>query len=680
MKHYRAEVDGLRAIAVLPVILFHAGCPGVSGGFLGVDVFFVISGYLISSILLDEFAGSRFDLLSFYERRARRILPLLFVVMAFTFPATYFLAPPETFASYLESLRATALFFSNVHFWQGIGYFNPNAEEQPLLHTWSLGVEEQFYILFPLLLWAVWRFARRHLLIVFTVFLIAGFAICLLQVSQSKDAAFFLLHARAWELIAGVIVALLERKMDFVALRSRRLAQALATAGLAIILTAVFMVSNADNVPGWLTLCPVGGTALVLLFADKTGLAGRLLTAKPVVAFGLVSYGAYLWHHPLFAFARLYEINQPRLLTMLVLSILAVILAVLTYFLVEKPFRDRKRMSPSVILALTPLAILTVVATAEVGLRQNWPDSRFAPALLAKISPLLHKTENCDWISPVPDIPEIQFCRLGEVNALHPVILWGDSHAQALVGEFDKALARKGWSGIYVNTNKCLRVPGIYDFNSKINQAAKECLVKHEAALRTIARLKPRAIVVNMRWTLRLFPVPGAGTTVGFDNGEGGVEVESDRRLAALGPDGNWSLDVEAKAEAVNVFFGQLTSLAPLVVVGPVPEVGWHVGNRNFKSMVLHHETMPDINTSHDLFKLRNQSALAILDKVSKGKALTLVEPSSMFCNTMLASRCVAQHNGISYYADDDHLSQTGARMVVDQIMTALPILPSSQP
>ena len=217
MSTYRAEVDGLRALAVLPVILFHAGVQALPGGFLGVDVFFVISGYLISRILLDELECGSFSLLSFYERRARRILPALFVVMCFTFPFAYWLSPPEAFAGYLSSLRATALFFSNVHFWQSIGYFNPTAEEQPLLHTWSLGVEEQFYILFPLLLWVAWRFARRHLLPVFTGLFVLAYAVCLFQVSQSRDAAFFLLHARAWELFAGVIVTLMERRISFAA-------------------------------------------------------------------------------------------------------------------------------------------------------------------------------------------------------------------------------------------------------------------------------------------------------------------------------------------------------------------------------------------------------------------------------------------------------------------------------
>ncbi len=673
MSNYRAEVDGLRALAVLPVILFHAGVQALPGGFLGVDVFFVISGYLISRILLIELEGGEFSLLSFYERRARRILPALFVVMCFTFPFAYWLSPPEAFAGYLSSLRATALFFSNIHFWQSIGYFNPTAEEQPLLHTWSLGVEEQFYILFPLLLWVVWSFARRHLLPVFTGLLLVAFVVCLFQVSESRDAAFFLLHARAWELFAGVIVTLLERKIDIVTFRTRRTAQVLATVGIACIMFGFFAVTNADEVPGWPTLYPVVGTVLVLLFAGGDGFAGRVLTAKPVVAFGLVSYGAYLWHHPLFAFARLYSINQPGLWLMLGLAVLAVALAILAYHLVEKPFRDRKRVSRCLVFSLAPFAIFIVVAVSMLGLARNWPESRFDPKLLAQVLPPLYKTESCHWTLPDADTPDIRFCRIGAEGVPHPVIIWGDSHAQALVGEIDAALKIKGLSGVYVNTTKCLRVPGIYELDRRIDKVAAVCAAKQDVAFKLIAALQPRAFVVTMRWTMRIFPLPGAGPTVGFDNGEGGVEVESSRQLAAVGDDGQWSAGIDAKAKAIASLFERLARIAPLVVVGPVPEVGWNVGNRNFKTTVLRHEVVSDINTSFALFQSRNASVLSILDAASKQQSLTRVEPSVLFCNTMVRGRCVAQQAGISYYSDDDHLSQTGARMVVEQIINALP-------
>ncbi len=673
VRGYRAEVDGLRAVAVLAVVVFHAGVRGLPGGFLGVDVFFVISGYLISRILLEELDRDGFSLLSFYERRARRILPALFVVIVFTFPLAYLLAPPEAFADYLGSVNATALFLSNVFFWKNIGYFKPASEEQPLLHTWSLGVEEQFYIVFPLLLWLAWRFARAYLLPVFTCLFVIGFAVCLYQQARGHETAFFLLHARAWELLAGVIVTLLERRTHVMAWRDAGSGQVFAAAGLICVAVGFSVVTLANNVPGWPTLYPVTGTVLVLLFAGEGGHVGRLLGARPVVAFGLISYGFYLWHHPLFAFARLYSINRPPTVVMLALAVLAVALATVTYYVVEKPFRDRKRISGRVVFVLSGAAIFSAVMLAGTALQDNWPEARFPPSLLASISPPLYRTENCNWRLPDSDVPDIMFCHVGAVDAPHPVIIWGDSHAQALVGELDRALLLKGWSGIYVNATKCFQLPGIYNAGRENDKVAATCAEQQDHAFKMISALQPKAFVINLRWTMRMFPLPGTGDTVGFDNGEGGVEVEDSRELVALADDGRWSVGLAEKAKAVTLFFGRLTQIAPVIAVGPVPEVGWHVGNRNFKTLVLRHEGAADINTSSALFRARNSSALSVLETASKQPAVTLIQPSTLFCNTLLPGRCVAQQAGVAYYSDDDHLSQTGARMLVGQIVSALP-------
>jgi peptidoglycan/LPS O-acetylase OafA/YrhL len=673
MNQYRAEVDGLRAIAVIPVILFHAGLQILPGGFLGVDVFFVISGYLISRILFHDFEAGRFSLVSFYERRARRIMPALFVVVIITFPLAYQLSPPDAFAGYLSSIRATSLFFSNIHFWQSIGYFNPAAAEQPLLHTWSLGVEEQFYILFPLLFWLVLRFARSYCLPIFLALALAGFVVCVFQVSWNRDVAFFWLHARAWELFAGVIVTLLESRTLLTLWRGEIKGNMLAALGLILAIASFFVVSEVDEVPGWPTIMPVLGTALVLMFANTNNFPGRILAVKPIVALGLISYSAYLWHHPLFAFARLYFFNAPQPFIMAGLTVVALLLATLTYHFVEKPFRNHTRVSQRAVFRLAPAAILALFVLVSVGNQYNWAQTRFDSEKLARVFPTLYKTGNCNWTEPVPLDKLIRFCRIGAVAESNPVVIWGDSHAQALVGELNNALAARKFSGIYVDSTKCLRLPGVYTFNSKIAREAVDCAEQQDLAFRAIADLKPRAFIVSMRWTMRLFPLPGAGETVGFNNGEGGVEVEDKRTLAALGADGKWDTGIDAKSIAVATFFKRLVEVAPLIVIGPVPEVGWHVGNQNFKAMILRGAKAPDISTSSALFRERNAAAMRILEQASVDQRITRIEPSELFCDTMIPGRCVAQRDGIAYYADDDHLSQTGADMVVEQIVKALP-------
>lgn len=205
---YRAEVDGLRSIAVVPVILFHAGLSVFSGGYVGVDVFFVISGYLITMILAQEIADGRFSLLRFYERRARRILPALFAVMLLCLPFAWMWMLHWEMLNFARSLVAVNLFASNVLFYMQAGYFAPSAEEFPLLHTWSLAVEEQFYIVFLLLLLVLWRFGRRSVMVIIGVLALLSLALCQWLITSQPDATFYLIHTRAWELFAGALVAL----------------------------------------------------------------------------------------------------------------------------------------------------------------------------------------------------------------------------------------------------------------------------------------------------------------------------------------------------------------------------------------------------------------------------------------------------------------------------------------
>lgn len=221
---YRREIDGLRAVAVLPVLMFHAGFSTFQGGYVGVDIFFVISGYLITSILLDHLDNGTFTLVGFYERRARRILPALFFVMLCSLPFAWFLLLPKAFIDFGQSIAAVSIFSSNVLFWAESGYFEAASELKPLLHTWSLGVEEQYYLVFPLFLMVVWRYARKHLLRVLILLAILSLAIAQWGVFYKPEAAFFLLPMRGWELAIGAIVAVFcsDNKPQFVSITSNK--------------------------------------------------------------------------------------------------------------------------------------------------------------------------------------------------------------------------------------------------------------------------------------------------------------------------------------------------------------------------------------------------------------------------------------------------------------------------
>jgi peptidoglycan/LPS O-acetylase OafA/YrhL len=664
---YRPEIDGLRALAVIPVVLYHAGIKMMPGGFLGVDVFFVISGYLISRLLLLELDRGRFSILNFYARRARRILPLLFLVIAVTFPVSWWLMPPDSFAVYLGSFRAAALSYSNIFFWQSSGYFSPAAEDQPLLHTWSLSVEEQFYLIFPVLLLGLHRFAERRLFFIFSSIMAIGFLVCVAQVWIDRDVAFFMLHARAWELSAGVVCALIERER----LRLPLPQQWLPAIGVAAIVIGFMVVSDQDRVPGVWTLLPVLGTSLVILAASSSTRVGRALALRPLVAIGLISYGAYLWHYPLFAFARLYLIDRPSPFLFLALAILSFMLAAVSYRLVETPFRRSKQFHGWSLAASATACALLFAGVATVGLKKGWDVARFDPAMLASVTPPHSKGEDCVWRYPVESQRDIAFCPLGREGVAHPVVLWGDSHAQALIDELDLALDDAGLSGIYVASSSCLRLPGIYVETGGMDRKAAKCEALQEQIYAALLAIEPRQLIVSLRWTFRMYPLSGAGPTIGFDNGEGGAEAEDHRIYVAKSAEGNWSESLPAKTDAVARFLARLAKIAPLTVVGPIPEVGWNIANRNFKTVVLRGQGMPDVTTSHEVFIKRNAMAMQILAKAQASSGFDLLDAAALFCGTDVKGRCLAQWQGRSYYADDDHVSAVGARLIVDRLKSS---------
>ena len=372
---YRPEIDGLRAVAVLPVILFHAGFQSFSGGFVGVDVFFVISGYLITTIILRELQEGRFTIGGFYERRARRILPALFLVALVCIPVAWLVLYPRHFREFSESIVAVATFSSNVFFWKQHDYFGTAAELKPLLHTWSLAVEEQFYILFPLLLILLHKFLKRASLVVLVALLLSGFALGHWASTNKPLAAFFFLPTRGWELMVGAVIAAYLLKNEVTIRPGAR--EALGVGGVLMIMAAVLLYDDQTPFPGAYALLPTLGAGLVILFATEGTLAYRLLCTRPMVFIGLISYSAYLWHQPLLAFGRHATDNSPERIVPIAMVLLSLVLAYLSWKFVERPFRrksppaGRRRTLAFASVALAVLAGAGVVL-ATTGAQERW--------------------------------------------------------------------------------------------------------------------------------------------------------------------------------------------------------------------------------------------------------------------------------------------------------------------
>ena len=371
---YRPEIDGLRAIAVAAVILFHAGFALFSGGFIGVDVFFVISGFLITSIIVEELKTERFSVIRFYERRARRILPALFTVMAVCVPFAYRLLSPDDLKDFAQSLAAICLFASNILFWGESGYFDTQAELKPLLHTWSLAVEEQFYVIFPLLLLVAWRLGKTFVLALIGAIVVVSFLTSVEEVRSFPSAAFYLLPSRAWQLLVGALASFVADRWPSTALRQpsvRTAGEFVSWFGMAMIVFSLFLFSERTPFPGLNAVLPTFGTALVLLGASDRTSVGRMLAWKPLVGLGLISYSAYLWHQPLFAFTKHALLADLPTDLAIVLCAVTIVLACLSWRYIEQPFRDRNVISRGAVFAMSAAGMAAFVGLGFIGHRMS---------------------------------------------------------------------------------------------------------------------------------------------------------------------------------------------------------------------------------------------------------------------------------------------------------------------
>ena len=434
---YRAEIDGLRAIAVLAVILFNAGFKLFSGGFVGVDVFFVISGYLITSIILKEKQAGTFSILDFYERRARRILPTLFFIMLLCLPFAWFVLLPDQLIDFSKSLEAVPVFVSNVFFWKNTGYFATNTAEKPLIHTWSLGIEEQYYLLFPLLIMLFWRLGYRKLIVLIATILLLSLWVSEYLVHHHPSAGFFLILPRAWELLMGSVLAFLVFKKiishEYV---SFRVNQFLSSSGFLLVVLSIFIFSKNTPFPGLYALMPVIGTTLIIAFSAPKTFAYQCLSNPYIVKIGLLSYSAYLWHQPLFAFARVYFLEQQSEYIFVLFSGITLSFSFLTWKYIEQPFRDRTYFSRQQIFIFSTIGALFFISIGVMGnYTQGFPErlSKYQQPLFncSAERNIFNENLGCflDLEHNKDHFGSCTFKSTGTKN----IVLWGDSHAAHLV-------------------------------------------------------------------------------------------------------------------------------------------------------------------------------------------------------------------------------------------------------
>lgn len=648
---YRKDIDGLRSLAVLPVLFFHAGFSLFSGGYVGVDIFFVISGFLITQILLQELAEQRFSIVKFYQRRARRILPALFSVLLFTTLSAAFVVPPELFREYGQGLVSVGVFASNIFFYLETGYFGFAAEKMPLLHTWSLAVEEQFYIFVPPLLYLLHRVGLSVLGIVFVLLSLGSLAWSqyLLQ-DQQQGSSFFLIMSRAWELFAGSLIAIYQLDKRQI---SPRMAQSSSLLGLGMIISCIFLYQPQTLFPGVSALLPVIGTFLIISFCRQGTWVYRLLALTPMVWIGLISYSLYLVHQPVFALSRFLTVAEPSHLVFAGLILLSILLAYGNYRYVEHPFRQPGRYSDKSILisagiGCTLVVMVGLVIHVKQGLPGRYGEVQFAGSIQS--SP---KRAKCH--AEGASLSAADACKLSGPYSTNWAVL-GDSHGVELAYELGKRLQQTKVGLTQYTLSSCppallhkLKMPGCSQWQSDAVN-----LISADNSVTTVVLIFRSSAFLAGRDIKHYPEVPDEDRSFEFEFN--GVDISKEQ---------SYQMFWENYQHLIDQF---VAAGKRVILIDPLPELPLDIRQLIYpKELISGHHHLPlDNTTTLQFYQHRHKFILQQLDAMPVKPEVLRISPLSVFCDN---TYCSAVKHNKSLYFDDDHPSLYGAGLLADYLI-----------
>ena len=628
---YRPDVDGLRAISVLSVILFHAAVPGFAGGYVGVDVFFVISGYLITQVLMaspERGLGER--LREFYVRRCRRILPALLAMLLVTVPVAWWLFLPGDLARFGTLLGATSVFAGNFVAWRTGGYFELQNPFNPLAHLWSLAVEEQFYIVFPLVLFASGQARSGRRLTLIAGCALASFALCVWASYTHPDASFFLAPTRAWELLLGSLVALGVGR----SLSTHPLRDAVAGAALLALLACVIGYNGHLPYPGLYALVPCASAALLIAAGAGGGsCVGRWLSTPALVFVGVISYSLYLWHLPILAFAEYYNISplEPRHVGALLASIF--VLAAATWRYLEAPIRGRNMLASDARFLASASAATLAVASMGVLFWQTGGLPAGLDVADAKLLGAQNDRLRADAVAcsrrTLRDVARGSLCTFGPSGATADVLVWGDSHAIALLPAYERIAAARNVRVHAAVLSACRPLLG----NDKLEREI--CNGYNEAVVDAIAKIDPALVILNAYWAY------------------------SGAQLTAL-REGSAAFDIQAFEAALDETLKTIGTRRKICVIGDVPTLKYRMPS----AYVMARKRGIDPN-SIAVSSTEAQRQLGAVDAYFEQlgrRQLAFVDLKAPLCE---GSTCaLVDADGQSLYRDDNHLSVAGAEFV----------------
>ncbi|MDB2525767.1 acyltransferase [Mariniblastus sp.] len=644
---YRPEIDGLRALAVVAVVMFHLGL-GLPGGFVGVDVFFVISGFLITGIIRRGLENDTFSLAVFWERRVRRIFPAIFVVVMATLVAGYWLLLPNELEELGKSSVAQALLLANVYFWRDTGYFAGPAELKPLLHTWSLAVEEQFYLFFPLALCCLRRLSSTGLFALLTTVGLISFAGSVYGTMFYPDPTFYLLPTRAWELLIGCMLAVFPWKFE----SSPRRDSAIATLGLLAIALPIFLYDSKTPFPGLAAAPPVLGTATIMFATGNTPKIWlcKVLSLRPVVFIGLISYSLYLWHWPVIVFMRTYygDLGWVQILVCFVMSF---VLAVLSWRFVETPFRrttylSRRRIlfaTAGILSFLPTIAGIVFVATDGLPLRlSNYSPVQYQDTVWRGQEYMLGDGGRTFRENLIPSI--------GTKNLSSPkdrlsLVVWGDSHGMMLCGVIDKICKKHGLNGKAINSHGVPPLPNVRN----INKPRRGNNLKDEI-FTWLDEKRPKTICLIGAWASYYFV--GENQLSDGQPYTSGAKAQNQRSK---------NLEILRRNLDILVKFCDNRDIK-LVLINQVPVSGELTPARDlFLFTMGQRDNLSDKRTTSTEHNNRMSDFNTILSTYSP-EELRTCDPSPYFFDD--DGLQINYRNGRSYFRDSGHLTEWGAQLI----------------
>lgn len=654
---YRPDIDGLRAVAVLSVVAYHASASLLPGGFIGVDVFFVISGFLISSLIFKELDQGKFRFADFYIRRVRRIFPALILMMSAVWVAANFLFTKDEFVQLGQYIFAGGAFISNLVQWRYTGYFDTDAALKPLQHLWSLGIEEQFYIFWPVAVVLLWK--RRFPALVLAA-LALSLAFNIVRTPHHANGAFFLPFGRAWELLLGSMLAWQDRygaatlfdrnrKVPLPLLGRIALKDLAALAALALLATGLWTIHSDSSFPGWWVLLPTAGAFLVIWAGETAWLNARVLAHPVMVFIGLISYPLYIWHWPLLSITRIVGNGEPKAAATCAVVAASFLLAALTYLLVERPLR-RARFSRGAIVGALVSAMAVNCALGSLSYLHVIQTPRMAADAAAEAAArrAWNRTSDCDSFLN-KNAPIYPYCRIwGDPALTKTYVIWGDSHAHSWSTAAAALAQERGARLVEFGIVACPPIAGVRREapHTHLGEACNSMSVA-EDIIQTIGKIKPQLIIPAARWTLYVY---------GFHNGGNNIQGPlAENTFITTDAQGDATAQTSAAALKTQIpaTLRRLAMIGKVLVIKTVPTL---------------HATI-EIGLARDpngyepsLAEYRSYEAIpnAIIDQAARDiPGVTTFDPASVLCD---AKKCHAILHGVRAYQDDNtHLSNAGA-------------------